>query len=69
MMNKPALNDMIDKVGCRYMLVTAVAKRARQLLEDPEKLDDAKPVSMAVEEIDAGKVSMEFSEAYLQGKL
>ena len=51
MMNYPPLTDLQNKVGCRYMLVTAVAKRARQLMEDPEKLDDRKPVSTAVDEL------------------
>ena len=35
----------------RYMLVTAVAVRARQLQDQPEKLGNNKPVSMAVEEL------------------
>ncbi len=51
MMNYPPLTELQDKVGCRYMLVTAVARRARQLMEDPEKLDDRKPVSTAVDEL------------------
>lgn len=51
MMNYPPLNDLQAKVGCRYLLVTTVAKRARQLQDDPEKLDDRKPVSVAVDEL------------------
>ena len=47
MMNKPAVNELQKKVGCRYMLVTTVAKRARQLLDNPEELGDRKPVSVA----------------------
>ena len=62
MMNKPALNELVDKVGCRYMLVTAVSKRARQLLDDPEKLGDNRPVSMAVEELYEGKIKVVESE-------
>ncbi len=50
MMNYPPLNDLQAKAGCRYLLVTTVAKRARQLQDDPEKLDDRKPVSVAVDE-------------------
>ena len=42
MMNYPPLNDLQAKAGCRYLLVTTVAKRARQLSDDPEKLDDRK---------------------------
>ncbi len=51
MMNYPPLNELIEKAGCRYLLVTTVAKRARQLQDDREKLDDRKPVSAAVEEL------------------
>jgi len=64
MMNKPALNDLIEKAGCRYMLVTAVARRARQLLDEPEKLGEEKPVSMAVEELDRGDIVVEYPEEY-----
>lgn len=64
MMNKPALNDIQDKVGCRYMLVTVVAKRARQLLEQPDILGDNKPVSVAVEEIYNDKLDISYSEEY-----
>ena len=62
MMNYPPLTDLQDKVGCRYMLVTAVAKRARQLMEDPEKLDDRKPVSTAVDELFNDKLEVVLAE-------
>ena len=62
MMNKPPLNELLDKVGCRYMLVTAVAQRARQLLSDPEKLGNRKPVSVAVEDLYEGKIKVEFPD-------
>lgn len=64
MMNKPAVNDLQAKVGCRYMLVTTVAKRARQLMDDPEELDDRKPVSVAVDELYDGKLNIKFPEDY-----
>ena len=50
MINLP-LNELIEKAGCRYMLVTAVAQRARQLQADPEKLGERKPVTVAVDEL------------------
>ena len=62
MMNYPPLTDLQNKVGCRYMLVTAVAKRARQLMEDPEKLDDRKPVSTAVDELFNDKLDVVLAE-------
>ena len=49
MMNYPSLNELVQKAGCRYTLVTAVATRARQLQDHPEKLGSNKPVSMAVD--------------------
>lgn len=51
MMNRPPVNELVKKAGCRYMLVTAVANRARQLQDDPEKLGSNKPVSVAVDEL------------------
>jgi DNA-directed RNA polymerase omega subunit len=51
MMNYPSLNELVEKAGCRYMLVTAVANRARQLQDQPDKLGTNKPVSMAVDEL------------------
>ena len=62
MMNYPPLNELVDKAGNRYTLVTAVAKRARQLLDDPETLGDRKPVSMAVEELYDGELEIEAAE-------
>ena len=62
MLNYPPLTDLQNKVGCRYMLVTAVAKRARQLMEDPEKLDDRKPVSTAVDELFNDKLEVVLAE-------
>lgn len=50
MKNYP-LNELVEKAGCRYVLVTSVSQRARQLQADPDKLGDAKPVSRAVEEL------------------
>lgn len=58
MMNYPPLTELLEKVGCRYMLVTAVAKRARQLMEDPERLEDQKPVSYAVDELFSDKLEV-----------
>ncbi len=58
MLNRPAINDLVKKAGCRYLLVTAVAKRARQLQNHPEKLNGRKPVSAAVEELYNGEISV-----------
>lgn len=64
MMNYPGVNELVEKVGCRYMLVTTVANRARQLLTDPEKLSDRNAVTVAVEELYDDKISIRYPEEY-----
>ena len=51
MLNRPALNELVQKAGCRYLLVTAVAARAHQLQDQPDKLNGRKPVTVAAEEL------------------
>lgn len=58
MMNHPSLNELVEKAGCRYLLVTAVAARARQLQDEPQKLGNNKPVSVAVEELYQGTITV-----------
>lgn len=64
MMNYPSITELVDKVGCRYMLVMAVACRARQLLTDTEKLGDKNAVTMAVEELYTDKIRIIYPEEY-----
>ncbi len=64
MMNNPPLNKLQDKVGCRYMLVTVVAKRARQLVGNEERLQNRKAVSYAVDELYQDALSVRFPEDY-----
>jgi DNA-directed RNA polymerase omega subunit len=65
MINLP-LNELIEKAGCRYMLVTAVAQRARQLQADPEKLGERKPVTVAVDELYHDELTIEYPKEYYQ---
>ena len=58
MMNRPPVFELAQKAGSRYMLVTAVSNRARQLQDDPDKLEGRKAVSVAVEEIYADKLTI-----------
>ena len=58
MMNKPPVNDLERIAGCRYMLVTAVARRARQIMADPMSKKADKPVSAAVEELAEGQLEI-----------
>lgn len=60
MMIKPGISTLSTCVDSRYTLVTMAAKRARMIGESGEALvncDIKKPVSLAVAEIAAGKVS------------
>ncbi|HWR20220.1 MAG TPA: DNA-directed RNA polymerase subunit omega [Clostridia bacterium] len=64
MINKPSLNALQNKVPNRYMLVSVVSKRARLLMNDPEKLGERKPVSVAVEELYEDKLDIEYPEEF-----
>ena len=58
----PPVNELLSKVDCRFTLAVQAAKRARQLVAGDAPLIDnksMKPVSTAVEEIYAGKVTYE----------
>ncbi len=61
MITDPPINELMDKVDCRYTLVVLAAKRARQLVAGDAPLvemdENAKPVSKAVREIYADKVT------------
>ena len=58
MMLKPAMNELLDQVPSRYMLVNVVAQRARQIASEAEEegisLED-KPVTLALQEAAEGK--------------
>lgn len=61
MMN-PSLDSLVGKNYSRYTLAVATAKRARQLVDGRKKLVDIKsnkPVSIALCEINEGKVKIE----------
>jgi len=62
MMNKPAINELLDKVDCRYLLVTAISARARQLQCDPDHTGSTKPVSQAVEDLYLGNITVSKKE-------
>ncbi|MGI6604525.1 MAG: DNA-directed RNA polymerase subunit omega [Firmicutes bacterium] len=60
-MRGPELDLLRSKVGNKYLLVTVAAKRARQLMSGAApRIADAqgKPVTVALQEIAAGKVTV-----------
>lgn len=61
-MIKPPLEELLEQVDTKYALVLATAKRARQIKEGGLPLvdiDSTNPVSVALEEIATGKISIE----------
>ncbi len=60
-MLNPDLRGLLKDHTSRYSLVTAVAKRAREVAEDPilsEKCGTEKPVSYALDEFLTGKLEI-----------
>ena len=56
----PSILDLLEKVDNRYALVVVASKRARQLVAGEKKLidiDSNKPVTIAINEINQGKIS------------
>ena len=61
MMLYPAINKLTANVPNRYLLVNVVARRARQIAQTAEDADqkmDEKPVTLAIQEVAEGKVSV-----------
>ena len=59
--NKDVPEDETPIVTSRYSIVMASAKRARQLVSGDEQLagqEDEKPLSIAIDEINEGKVTI-----------
>ena len=66
MLTKPTLESLMKRVDRKYTLVTLAAKRARQLTDGDKPLvdvDTTKVVSIAMEEIDQGKITYESPKA------
>lgn len=60
-MFNPDLRNVLKNNVSRYSLVTAVAKRAREIAiaaEENNEILEEKPVSMALDEIIAGEVQI-----------
>lgn len=65
-MIKPSLEELLEQVDNKYALVIVAAKRARQIKDGVLPLvdiDSTNPVSVALEEIATGKVSVEEQQA------
>ena len=61
----PPVADLLKNVESRYLLVNLVAHRARQIAAEAEEGGyplNEKPVSLAIQEIAAGKVDLTLPE-------
>lgn len=55
----PPMNELLEKINSRYLLVNVVSQRARQIAlqaEDEHLLLDDKPVTIAINEIADGRL-------------
>ncbi len=63
MINEPSIDKLAEKVGSKYSLCVVAAKRARQILDSArnngmkELPNSEKPLTLAAEEIEQGKVT------------
>ena len=60
MMIDPPIGELLEKVDCRYTLAVEASKRARELIGGSMPLietKEAKPLSIAIEEINRGLIS------------
>lgn len=61
----PSIDKLLTKIDSKYKLAYTSAKRAKQIREDEYVSVDpkcSKPVGMALEEIQAGKIEVDFEE-------
>ncbi len=61
MMLYPAMNKLTSNIPNRYLLVNVVARRARQIAQETEdtgEKTDVKPVTLAIQEVADGKLSV-----------
>ena len=63
----PPVADLLQNVDSRYLLVTVVAQRARQIAVEADELQEElteKPVTLAIREVADGKLSASLKDEY-----
>lgn len=58
-MIEPSIDELLEKVESRYMLVTIIAKRAREIVAGDDIMidtDDNKPINTAIREFNEGRI-------------
>lgn len=65
----PPVADLLKNVSSRYLLVNVLAQRARHIAQEAEaeQLElTEKPVTLAIKEVAAGKVTANLKEEYMK---
>ncbi len=63
----PPVAQLLKNIESRYLLVNAVARRARQIATEADERQEelpAKPVTMAIYEVAEGKLTAELKDEY-----
>lgn len=63
----PPVQDLLENVDSRYLLVNLVAHRARQIAMEAETFGEEltdKPVTLAIREVAEGKLTATLKEEY-----
>lgn len=58
-MINPSIDKLLEKVESRYMLVTIIAKRAREIVAGDDIMvdtEDKKPINIAIQEFNEGRL-------------
>ena len=69
MMLYPAINKLTANVPNRYLLVNVVARRARQIAQEAEDNGErmnVKPVTLAINEVADGQISVAASDVVIE---
>ena len=65
MMIDPPIDKLVDKVGCKYALVSVVSKRSRYLLDKKGEMLEStgqRAISVAAKEVYDGKVEARYED-------
>ena len=58
-MIEPSIDELLEKVESRYMLVTIISKRAREIVAGDDIMvdtEDKKPINIAIQEFNEGRI-------------
>lgn len=64
----PPMSELLKHIPSRYLLVNVVARRARQIAHEAEDLGeklDIKPVTLAIQEVADGKISVDAADVVI----